>query len=142
MTRISRTTLQANGMAYFGLYGSTAALATTGTLAAAIDCSGIGFQLGTHTRWECVANDGTGAPFQPDARQAGQRRRDQGLRGGSGNGQAPRRNQSFVWRAKKNRAKDTPNCLLRILNRPLPEGCGFVPLPELRGRIWPDWRLG
>jgi len=62
VTRISLTTLQATGMAFFGLYGSTAALATTLTLATAINCIGIGFQRGTHTRWQLVANDGTGAP--------------------------------------------------------------------------------
>jgi hypothetical protein len=39
------------GMGFFGLYGSTAALATTLALAAAINCIGIGFQRGTHTRW-------------------------------------------------------------------------------------------
>ena len=46
VTRISLTTLQATGMGFFGLYGSTAALATTLTLAAAINCIGIGFQRG------------------------------------------------------------------------------------------------
>ncbi len=66
VTRISLTTLQATGMAFFGLYGSTAALATTLTLAAAINCIGIGFQRGTHTRWQLVANDGTGAPTLSD----------------------------------------------------------------------------
>ena len=59
VTRISLTTLQATGMGFFGLYGSTAALATTLTLAAAINCIGIGFQRGTHTRWQLVANDVT-----------------------------------------------------------------------------------
>jgi hypothetical protein len=53
-------------MAFFGLYGSTAALATTLALAAAINCIGIGFQRGTHTRWQLVANDGTGAPTLTD----------------------------------------------------------------------------
>ena len=53
-------------MGFFGLYGSTAALATTLTLAAAINCIGIGFQRGTHTRWQLVANDGTGAPTLTD----------------------------------------------------------------------------
>ena len=54
-------------MAFFGLYGSTAALATTLTLATAINCIGIGigFQRGTHTRWQLVA-DGTGAPTPTD----------------------------------------------------------------------------
>lgn len=53
-------------MGFFGLYGSTAALATTLTLAAVVNCIGIGFQRGTHTRWQLVANDGTGAPTQTD----------------------------------------------------------------------------
>ncbi len=53
-------------MGFFGLYGSTAALATTLTLAAAINCIGIGFQRGTHTRWQLVANDGAGAPTLTD----------------------------------------------------------------------------
>ena len=66
MTRISLTTLQATGMGFFGLYGSTAALATTLTLATAINCIGIGFQRGTNTRWQLVANDGTGAPTLTD----------------------------------------------------------------------------
>lgn len=66
VTRISLTTLQATGMGYFGLYGSTAALATTLTLATAINCIGIGFQRGTHTRWQLLANDGTGAPTLTD----------------------------------------------------------------------------
>jgi hypothetical protein len=50
VTRLSLTTLQATGMGFFGLYGSTAALATALTLAAAINCIGIGFQRGTHSR--------------------------------------------------------------------------------------------
>ena len=50
VTRISLTTLQVTGMGFFGLYGSTAALATTLTLATAINCIGIGFQRGTHIR--------------------------------------------------------------------------------------------
>jgi hypothetical protein len=66
VTRLSLTTLQATGMGFFGLYGSTAALATTLTLAAVVNCIGIGFQRGTHTRWQLVANDGTGAPTQTD----------------------------------------------------------------------------
>lgn len=66
VTRISLTTLQATGMGFFGLYGSTAALATTLTLATAINCIGIGFQRGTHTRWQLAANDGTGAPTLTD----------------------------------------------------------------------------
>lgn len=49
-------------MGFFVLYRSTAALATTLTLATAINCIGIGFQRGTHARWQLVTNDGTGAP--------------------------------------------------------------------------------
>jgi hypothetical protein len=66
VTRISLTTLQATGMGFFGLYGSTAALATTLTLATVTNCIGIGFQRGTHTRWQVVSNDGTGAPTLTD----------------------------------------------------------------------------
>ncbi|MDM7459766.1 MAG: DUF2793 domain-containing protein [Paracoccus sp. (in: a-proteobacteria)] len=66
VTRISLTTLQATGMGFFGLYGSTAALATTLTLATVVNCIGIGFQRGTHTRWQLVTNDGTGAPTLTD----------------------------------------------------------------------------
>jgi hypothetical protein len=66
VNRLSMTTLQATGMGFFGLYGSTAALATTMTLAAAINCIGIGFQRGTHTNWQLVHNDGSGAPTLTD----------------------------------------------------------------------------
>jgi hypothetical protein len=62
VSRISLSTLQATGMGFFGLYGSTAALATTLTLSAAVNCVGIGFQRGTHTRWQIVHNDGSGTP--------------------------------------------------------------------------------
>lgn len=50
------------------LYGSATALATTLTLAIAINGIGIGFQRGTHTRWQLVANDGTCAPALTDMR--------------------------------------------------------------------------
>lgn len=66
VNRLSMTTLQATGMGFFGLYGSTAALATTLTLAAAVNCIGIGFQRGTHTNWQLVHNDGSGAPTLTD----------------------------------------------------------------------------
>jgi len=66
VTRISLTTLQATGMGFFGLYGSTAALATTLTLASVVNRIGIGFQRGTHTRWQLVANDAIGAPTLTD----------------------------------------------------------------------------
>ncbi len=66
VTRLSLTTLQATGMGFFGLYGSTAALATTLTLATVLNCVGIGFQRGTHANWQLVANDGTGAPTLTD----------------------------------------------------------------------------
>lgn len=62
VNRLSLTTLQATGMGFFGLYGSTAALATTLLLSAVVNCIGIGFQRGTHTNWQLVHNDGTGAP--------------------------------------------------------------------------------
>lgn len=62
VTRISLATLQATGMGFFGLYGSTAALATTLTLATVVNCIGVGFQRGTHTRWQIVHNDASGAP--------------------------------------------------------------------------------
>jgi hypothetical protein len=61
VNRLSLTTLQATGMGFFGLYGSTAALATTLTLATVINAVGIGFQRGTHTNWQLVHNDGAGA---------------------------------------------------------------------------------
>lgn len=80
VTRISLTTLQGSsvsdpssggiaakgGMGFFGLYGSTTALATTLTLSAAINCIGIGFQRSTHANWLLVAKDGTGAPTLTD----------------------------------------------------------------------------
>ncbi len=56
----------ATGTRFCDLHGSTAALATTLTLAAAINCIGIGFQRGTHPRWQLLANDGTGAPTLTD----------------------------------------------------------------------------
>jgi hypothetical protein len=62
VTRLSLATLQATGMAFFGLYASTAALATTLTLSAVVSAIGIGFQRGTHTRWQLVTNDASGAP--------------------------------------------------------------------------------
>jgi hypothetical protein len=66
VTRISLATLQATGMAFFGLYGSTAALATTLALSAVVSAIGIGFQRGTHTRWQLVANDASGPPTLVD----------------------------------------------------------------------------
>ena len=53
-------------MAFFGFYGSTAALATTLALSAVASCTGIGFQRGTHTRWQLVTNDASGAPTLVD----------------------------------------------------------------------------
>lgn len=64
--RLALTTLQATGMAFFGLYSSTAALAVTLTLSAVVNCVGIGFQRGTHTNWQLVQNDGSGAPTLTD----------------------------------------------------------------------------
>jgi flagellin-like hook-associated protein FlgL len=66
VTRISLSTLQATGMAFFGLYGSTAAFATTLALSAVVSCIGIGFQRGTHTRWQLVTNDASGMPTLVD----------------------------------------------------------------------------
>ena len=66
VNRLSLVTLQATGMGFFGLYGSTAALATTLTLSAAVNCIGIGFQRGTHTNWQLVQNDASGAPTLTD----------------------------------------------------------------------------
>ena len=66
VNRLSLTTLQATGMGFFGLYGSTAALATTLLLSAVVNCIGIGFQRGTHTNWQLVHNDDTGAPTLTD----------------------------------------------------------------------------
>lgn len=60
--RIALTTLQATGMGFFGLYGSTVALATTLLLSGVVNCVGLGFQRGTHTNWQLVQNDGAGAP--------------------------------------------------------------------------------
>ncbi|HRO15717.1 MAG TPA: DUF2793 domain-containing protein, partial [Paracoccus sp. (in: a-proteobacteria)] len=40
--------------------------ATTLTLATAVNCIGIGFQRGTHSRWQLVANDASGAPAVTD----------------------------------------------------------------------------
>lgn len=64
--RLALTTLQATGMAFFGLYGSTAALATTLLLSGVVNCVGIGFQRGTHTNWQMVQNDAAGAPTLTD----------------------------------------------------------------------------
>lgn len=64
--RLSLTTLQATGMGFFGLYGSTTALATNLLLSALVNCVGIGFQVGTHTNWQLVQNDAAGAPTLTD----------------------------------------------------------------------------
>ena len=53
-------------MGFFGLYGPSAALATTLTMATAINCIGIGFQRGTHIRRQLVTNNATGAPMLTD----------------------------------------------------------------------------
>ncbi|WP_254655416.1 hypothetical protein [Roseobacter sp. MED193] len=66
VNRLSLVTLQATGMGFFGLYGSTAALTTTLTLSAVVNCIGIGFQRGTHTNWQLVQNDASGAPTLTD----------------------------------------------------------------------------
>jgi hypothetical protein len=66
IARVSLATLQPTGMGFFGLLGSAAALAATQTLAAMVNCVGLGFQRGTHTNWQLVANDATGAPTLVD----------------------------------------------------------------------------
>jgi hypothetical protein len=62
VNRLSLTTLQPTGMGFFGLMGSTAALATTLTLSAVVNAIGIGFQRGTHANWQIVHNSGSGSP--------------------------------------------------------------------------------
>ena len=62
VSRLSLTTLQPTGMGIFGLMGSTAALATTLTLAVVVNAIGIGFQRGTHANWQIVHNSGSGSP--------------------------------------------------------------------------------
>lgn len=64
--RTSLTTLQTTGMGFFGLLSSVAALAVTTTLSALVEAIGIGFQRGTHTNWQLVSNDATGAPTLVD----------------------------------------------------------------------------
>lgn len=66
VARISLTTLQATGMGFFGLLSSVAALAVTTTVATLVETIGIGFQRGTHTNWQLVRNDATGAPTLVD----------------------------------------------------------------------------
>ena len=62
VNRLSLTTLQPTGMGFFGLMGSTAALATTLTLSAVVNAIGIGFQRGTHANWQIAHNSGSGSP--------------------------------------------------------------------------------
>ena len=62
VARLSLSTIVATGMAFFGLCGATTALPTTQVLDAMVNCIGIGFQRGTHGRWNLVHNDATGTP--------------------------------------------------------------------------------
>ena len=62
INRVSLNTVQPTGMAFFGLYGATTALAATLTLDSVVNCIGIGFQRGTHANWQLVHNDSSGAP--------------------------------------------------------------------------------
>ena len=62
VNRLSLTTLQPTGMGFFGLMGSTSALATTLALSAVVNAIGIGFQRGTHANWQIVHNSGSGSP--------------------------------------------------------------------------------
>lgn len=66
ITRISLTTLQPTGIGFFGLLASVAALATTTVLSALVEAIGLGFERGTHTNWQLVRNDATGAPTLVD----------------------------------------------------------------------------
>ncbi len=66
VNRLSLTTLQPTGMGFFGLMGSTAALATTLTLSAVVNAIGIGFQRGTNANWQIVHNSGSGSPTLVD----------------------------------------------------------------------------
>ncbi len=66
ITRISLTTLQPTGISFFGLLASVAALATTTVLTALVNAIGLGFQSGTHTNWQLVCNNNTGAPTLVD----------------------------------------------------------------------------
>jgi hypothetical protein len=62
VNRVTLDTLRPTGMGFFGLIGSTAALAPTLTLASVVNAIGIGFQRGTHANWQIVHNSGSGAP--------------------------------------------------------------------------------
>jgi hypothetical protein len=66
VTRVSLVTLQAAGMGFFGLIGSTTALATTLTLAAVVNAVGVGFEIGTHANLQVVSNDAAGSPALVD----------------------------------------------------------------------------
>lgn len=66
VARIGLATLQPTGMAFFGLLASVAALATTQLLSGLTDAIGVGFQRGTHSNWQLVVNDASGAPTLTD----------------------------------------------------------------------------
>ena len=66
VNRLSLVTPQATGMGFFGLDGSTAALATSLTLSAVANSIGIRFQRDTHTNWPLVQSDTSGAPMLTD----------------------------------------------------------------------------
>jgi len=66
VNRLSLVTLRATSVAYFGLLASTAALSTTQTIAALVNCIGIGFTNGTDTNWQLLHNDASGAPTATD----------------------------------------------------------------------------
>lgn len=58
--RFSMVTLQATGTGFFGLHGSTSAIAVTQLLDTLLNCIGLGFQRGVHTNWQLVHNSGSG----------------------------------------------------------------------------------
>lgn len=65
MQRFLLSALQPTGMGFFGLYGSTGALATTLALAAVTHRIGIGLQRGAHANWQLVH-----VPSSPTSAQA------------------------------------------------------------------------
>jgi hypothetical protein len=62
VNRVTLSTLQPNGMGFFGLIGSTAALAPTLALSNVANAIGIGFQRGAHANWQIVHCSAAGAP--------------------------------------------------------------------------------
>lgn len=66
VTRINLNATTASCVAFFGLAASTAAFTTTQTIASLVNIVGFGFTNGVDTNWQCIRNDGAGAPTQVD----------------------------------------------------------------------------